>query len=210
MKRTMTVNLKNIKFISSDIFEQIIKNRRKLLLTVLSVFGLWCGTRIYITESEIISEYFSFYTEIIKNQQISKAYIILLIINILPFLITFKNGLFALGSAVIMFCPCLSGILTGVINAWSYNNFRINGVFFSLLAIIPFAVIINIIIITSSDKSIIVSKTITELLFSDKSGNRGEVKEFFIRQLIIFAFIVAITALQIIVVKLLLNKLLLI
>ena len=59
MKRTMTVNLKNIKFISSNIFEQIIKNRRKLLLTVLSVLGLWCGTRIYITESEIISEYFS-------------------------------------------------------------------------------------------------------------------------------------------------------
>ena len=59
MKKAMTVNLKDIKTVTSDFLEKIIKNRRKLILTVLSVFGLWCGTKIYITEPEMVSNYLS-------------------------------------------------------------------------------------------------------------------------------------------------------
>ena len=208
MKKAMTVNLKDIKTVTSDFLEKIIKNRRKLILTVLSVFGLWCGTKIYITEPEMVSNYLSNYTETIAQQHLTKAYIILLIINILPIVISMKNGFYALGSPIIMLCPCLSGILTGVINAWTFNNFRLNGVFFSLLSIIPFAVITMIININSSNESLDLSKVIAESLLLNKTNSRGEVKGFLIKQTVTIAIISILTLLQTIIIRVLADKLL--
>ncbi len=210
MKKTMTVNLKDIKIFVSDFIEIIIKNRRKLILTVLSVFGLWCGTRIYVTEPEIITNYFSYYIEILTQQKFTISYLILFSINVIPVIITIKYGFFAFGSPISILCPCLSGIFTGIINAWAFNNYRLNGVFLSLLSIIPFAVITMIININSSNESIDLSKIISEVILINKTGSRGEVKSFFIKQIIAVVTVSIMTLIQLFIIKLLLNKLILI
>ncbi len=208
MKKALTVNLKDTKIIVLNSFEKIIKNRRKLILTVLSVFGIWCGTKIYTTEPATICKYLSAYAEIMTQQHITEAYIILLVINILPIIITITNGFFAFGTPIITISPYLSGVFIGIINAWSFNVYRLNGVFFSLLSVIPFAVIIIIMLINSSNESMNVSKKIAKSIFLKETGDRGEVKEFFIKQSITIALIIIITLLQVAILKVLYNKLL--
>ena len=159
---------------------------------------------------QIITNYFSYYIEILTQQKFTISYLILLSINVIPVIITIKYGFFAFGSPISILSPCLSGITTGIINAWAFNNYRLNGVFLSLLSIIPFAVITMIININSSNESIELSKLISEIILINKSGSRGEVKAFFIKQIIAIATVSIMTLIQLFIIKLLLNKLILI
>ena len=208
MKKTMTVNLKDVKNYATDWLDEIIKNRRKLILTVLSVFGLWCGAKVYIEYSYNVSEFLSTLMRLVSEGRILKAFVMLLIINLVPILLSFLNGFFAFGMPLSMLSPCLSGIIIGVINAWLFSAYRLNGVFFSLLSLVPFAVGITIMLLVSCNESILLSGQITKLIFLKETGESGEVKDFFIRHLIIISVSVAITLVQTVVMVNLYGKLL--
>jgi len=208
MKKAMILNSKYIKNYASEWLEEIIKNRRKLILTVLTVFGLWCGTKVYISHSVNVSDLLSISLRLMAERKLIKVCIILLLINLIPIFISFLNGFFAFGMPVSMLSPCLSGVLTGVINAWLFSTYKLNGVFFSLVAVVPFAVAITIMLLVSCNESIMLSGQLTKLIFLKETGERGEVKDFFVRHLIIISVTVAITLLQTVVTVNLYGKLL--
>lgn len=196
MKKSLTLNLKDVKSYTTEWFEQLTKNRRKLILTVLSVFGIWCGTKLYISCTDNISEILSNVLQIFSNRLILKTFIVLIIINLMPVIISFLNGFFVFGMPFLMLSPCLSGVLIGIVNAWIFSVYKLNGVFFSLLSVIPFAVAVMIMLLVSNNESIALSVQLSKAVFLNETGDRGEVKDYFIRHTIIIAVIVAVTLLQ--------------
>ncbi len=208
MKKSLTLNLKELKTYTSEWLEEIIKNRRKLMLTVLSVFGLWYGTRLYINYSANIIEVLNRLIQPFINHLTLKSFVVLLILNLMPVLLSFLSGFFVFGMPLSMVSPCISGALTGAVNAWIFSTYRLNGVFFSLLSIIPFAIVTTIMLLVSCNESIILSGQLSKSVFLKETGERGEVKDFFIRHIIIMAVTVAVTFLQVITITNLCGKLL--
>jgi hypothetical protein len=208
MKKSVTLNLKEVRNYTSGWFAEIIINRLKLILTVLAVFGLWCGTRLYISYNANISELMNRFSAVFSSRSIIKSFIVLLVINLMPILLSFLNGFFVFGMPFSMICPCLSGVLTGAVNAWIFSDYRLNGVFFSLLSVIPFAVAITIMLLISCNESIILSGQLSKSVFLKETGDRGEVRDFFIRHIIIIAVTAVISFLQVILIINLCGKLL--
>lgn len=208
MKKTLTLNLKDIKTVMQNFIETTLINRQKLILTVLSVFGIWCGTRLFIAGQETIRELIS---SCINEKSITdraELIIIQMFINVLPILIAFTNGFFVLGTPIIMLNQCMAGVIIGIINAWTFSVYRLNGVLFSLISIIPFSLLITIMLIISSNESIKISKRIAKSIFNIDQNERGEVKEFLVKEAIITTISVALTILQTFIIKILFNRLL--
>lgn len=208
MKKTMTLNLKDVKTFASDWLEEIIKNRRKLILTVLYVIGLWCGTRIYIADSGNVSYSLSALLQLFEGRKLLKTFALLLIVNLTPIIISFLNGFFAFGMPISMLSPCISGMAAGVLNAWLFSCYRLHGVIFSLISVVAFGVVITIMLLVSCNESIMLSGQLAKSIFLKDAGERGEVKDFFIRHLIIILATIAVTALQVVVTVNLYSKLL--
>ncbi len=209
MKKAITLNVKDLKININNNYKIIIMNRLKLILAVLSVFGLWCGTRIFISEQKAIDTILLQYADIIKEQSLGKLFVLILIINLLPIIISFLNGFFAFGTPLTIISPFLSCIFIGIFNTWTFSSYRLNGVFFSLLSVVPFSVIIMILLIISSNESSVFSKRIARSVFMYEIGDRGEVKTYFSRQAVIICVTVVLSFLQTIILKALWNKLLL-
>ena len=176
--------------------ENIIINRKKLLFCFIFVFGLWFGTAQYIKNSEFFNiiavKSFNYLTE----SNYLKSFILLSFINLLIINIAFFSGFNALGLPIILISPFCYGTFTGVVNSWLFVSNKINGVFYSLINIIPFALITSIFIfITCSSSFYFSSKSAKALIFGEATG-RGEVKQFLIKHIMISVVILIISFLQ--------------
>ena len=208
MKKTITLNLKDIKTVMQNSIQTTLINRQKLILTVLSVFGIWFGTKLFIAGQGTICGLISNFIDKKSNPDITEIFIIQMIINALPILISFTNGFVAFGTPIIMLNQCSAGIIIGIINAWTFSAYRLNGVFFSLMSIIPFGLLIMIMLIISSNESVKISKRIAKSILNTDQSERGEVKEFFVKEAIIITITIVITLLQTFIIKTLFNRLL--
>ena len=194
MTKTVVFNAKYFKNFVLDFLHQAINNRIKILLSVLLIFGIWCGTSIYISNSTVVSELLSNFFGNMAEKGLIKTFLLLMLINCSLILTVFFSGFSAMGLPLILICPCTVGLITGVVNAWLFNTFKLNGVFFSLTVIIPFSLIEAVMLVFLCNESLAQSSKIVKAVFFSQTSERGEVKGFVIRHTVIAA-LAAISAL---------------
>ncbi len=204
----MRVSTGTVKEIFAKAINEVIVNKNKLLFMLLFVMGLFLGKTLYINNcdhfSNIISEYFDF----ISASKLSTGLLILFALNASLPVIAFFNGFNALGLPVITVIPSIFGVISGAVISCLYAEFNLNGVFFSVISILPFSVVAVLFIIASCNSSIRLScKTAKSVLFGE-STNRGEVRSFLISHLIMLGIILICSLLQFLLISKLTEKLL--
>ncbi len=196
MTKTLTLNVGNLRSFFNRTIKEIMNNKRKLILMCLLVFGLWCGTRIYVSYSEILSAAVENALIRINDFGLAKTIIIMLSVNSIMIISIVFIGFFALGMPLAAALPCAFGITTGIVNSFLFNYYKLNGVFFSLITIIPFCVVISLFLIIMCDESIMLSGRVAGAIFLSEQTGRGEVKTYFIKGLIVLLLTAIIIAIQ--------------
>ncbi len=177
MQKNITLNFKEMRSKLSVLIKIFKENIEKLLLIGLIIIGIRIGSMIFSGNNDI-SEYAVKALNYILHADLKHIFMIFAAINIITVLLVFTSGFSACGLPATIISPCIYGILCGIASCCAYNIYKINGVFFSLILIVPFAVLISVLIILISNESIKLSKQIIKSIgFGDVSG-RGDVKVF--------------------------------
>lgn len=192
----MMLNLNSVKTIINNNIKNIIINRTKLFFCVIFIFGLWLGVDQYLKNISYFDKIIINCINYITENSYLKSVILISMINLLIINTAFFSGFNCLGLPIIIISPLLYGILIGIINSWLFISNKINGVFYSSINIIPFALIISILIfITCSNSFDLSKKSVKGLIYGEQTG-RGEIKNIFINHLIVSAVIIITSSLQ--------------
>ncbi len=180
MHKNITLNFKEIRSRSFDIVKSFRENTDKVLLILLLIVGIRLGAMMYSENCELADYAVKSFNYVLKSA-FKEAFLIFAGINGITLIIIIISGFSACGLPASLGLPCVYGIVCSVVISCAYNVYKINGVFFALILIVPFAVLISILMIGISNDSIDLSKKIISAIgFGDVSG-RGEVKAFLIK-----------------------------
>ncbi len=204
----MRVNTGTLKEAFTKSANEVIANKNKLLFMLLFILGLFFGKTLYLNNTlsfgNLISEFFGFITA----SKLSSGLAVLFALNALLPVITFFNGFNALGLPVITIIPSIFGVVSGAVISYLYAQYNLNGVFFSVISIIPFSVVAVLFVIASCNSSLKLSCKTAKSVLLGESTNRGEVRSFLISHLIMLVVILVSSFLQFLLISKLAEKLL--
>ena len=195
MKNTLVLNVKDLKIKFESIARQITDNRRKLLIAIMAIVGIWIGVLFY-NKNTTADSFADKAINYIVSCSFIKAFIILGAINLAVVLIVFLSGFSAFGLTNAILIPCVYGLIYGLICSHIYKTFSLNGVFFTVVTIVPFAVISTILLIISCNDTIDISGSIIKSIFFAQTGDRGDVKNYTLRHIVIILILSACSLLQ--------------
>lgn len=186
MPKNLMLNFKDLKQKSVDYKSIFHENHTRILIIALYLIGIWAGTMLYKNNYDISSLTLKGINYIF-NSDLLKIFALLMLIKTGSALLVFLCGFSACGMPLIIGLPCIYGIICGLINSCIYQTYKLNGVFFSLIIIVPFAVITSLAITALADNSLNLSKQIVKILALGEAGKRGDVKKYIIYGVIITA-----------------------
>ena len=195
MSQNIMLNIRELKQ-KGDIYKNTIySNRIKLLIIGIFLIGLWLGTILSIKNS-YVSEFVKNSLNYLINSDYIKSLKVLALVKSGAILAVFISGFSACGLVTSIGLPCVYGIVFGAVNSYIYSNYKLNGVFFTLIIIIPFAVVTALLITALSDNAVNLTKKVMKSLAFGEAGKRGEAKLYFYTGLIVTAVECVLTLLQ--------------
>lgn len=194
--KAMTLNLKGIGGSLGEFRDDLVINWRLMLLFLLFLSGLFMGVSVYNNCNDIFASQMKTMLEKLPEISFGNTFGFLIITAIIPLIIAFLSSFSALGIPFVMIAPAVYGSLISFIGAYLYNVHRIDGAVFAIITVFPAAIIISLMQLIGCNESLILSGIIAQNTFSAKRESRGELKEFFIRYLVIAVVIIVITAVQ--------------
>lgn len=195
MVRSMTLNLKALKFNAADYALELRKNWRMIVCCALFCVGVFSGTLAFKSlDSSVIEAINSFIIDLTVSS-FGKCMRYIVIEALIFVLLAFISAFSGFGLPIIILCPILKGFIYGVINTVLYEAYRINGVIFAAIIVIPAVVLNTVLLIIGCNESTILSGEIAKSIFGAKQG-RGEIKDLLLRYLIIAAVTVITACVQ--------------
>lgn len=194
--KAMTVNLKEFSLPLDRIKEEAAIHRRLILLYVVFTGGCFAGSLLYSNSVNNTSEYIKNLLETVLEGDFSQNLRIITSAYIIPNLITAFCGLSALGLPVILICPSLCGMFVSVLVSYLYFTYGVDGAVFSIIMILPCAVVFFLMMFIGGNEGLILSECIGVNVFSANKQSRGDLKGFLLRFLIIIVVCLAVATLQ--------------
>lgn len=182
--KTMTVNLKGFKFSAYQFKEDIINNWRLILLFLMFLSGVLLGAVTFKNFDESITGILQNKLPEMLEYSFSKLFFMILAASLIPLLICFINSFSALGLPMILIIPLLCGFGISLISSYFYSAYKVDGAIFSILLILPAAIINTLMLLICSNESLILSGIISRNVFSVSKEGRGKLKSFFARYLV--------------------------
>ncbi len=195
MPQNIMLNIRELKQ-KGDIYKNTIySNRIKLLIIAIFLTGLWLGTILCIKNS-YISAFIKNSMDYLINSDYIKSLRILTLLKSGAIIAIFISGFSACGLVTSIGLPCVYGIICGAVNSYIYSNYKLNGVFFTLIIIVPFAVVTTLLITTLSDNAVNLTKKVMKSLAFGEASKRGETKLYAYTGLIVVAIECVLALLQ--------------
>lgn len=186
MPNNFMLNLRDLKQKGVDLNKLIQTNHIRILVLVIYLIGLWLGTMLF-TKNSSVSNIVKNGIDYLINSEYLKTFTILISANIGTIAAIFFSGFSACGLITSVGLPCIYGIICALINCCIYSSYKVNGIFFALIVIIPFAVITSLLITALSDNSINLTKKLVKAVAFGEPSKRGEAKTYIFFGLIIIA-----------------------
>ncbi len=194
--KTMTLNLKELNFSADRIKEEAAKNWRLILLYLLFLSGCVSGALHYSNSAEKLTAAAQTVIEkLIENDFLQNLKIISLVCFI-PIVICVLSSFSALGLPFILVCPALSGGIVSFLISHLYCVYRVDGVVFSLILLIPSIVIISVMLLVGCNEAVILSGIVASNTFSRQYKGRGELRDYIIRFVVIAVVYAVVIILQ--------------
>lgn len=194
--KAMTLNLKDFSLPIDRIKEEAALHRRLILLYAVFTGGCFAGALLYSNTADTVSEYINNALEVMFDSGFSQNLRITSSACLIPQVITALCSFSALGLPFILLCPTVCGMILSAIISYLYCNFGVNGAVFSLILILPCAVVFFLMLLIGSNEGLILSEIIAGSVFSAHRQGRGELKGFLLRFVIIIAVSFAVAALE--------------
>ncbi len=194
--KAMMLNFKEFRLPLEEIREDINKNWRVLIMFALFFCGMLLGTSIYSKSPEAIGNYIDGLPEKIQQTSFSSIFTVLLLGAAAPLILAFFSGFSAIGLPVVLAIPGIFGTAISLINSYLYNAYKIDGVVFSLILILPAAVAQTVFQLLGCSRALAFSSLIAQNAFSQKKESRGEAKLYILSNVVILTVIIGICALQ--------------
>ena len=115
---------------------------------------------------------------------------------LVPQVITALCSFSALGLPFILLCPAVCSMALSAFISYLYCNFGVDGAVFSLILLLPCAVVFFVMLLIGGNEGLILSEIVAGSVFSSKKQGRGELKGFLLRFVIIIVVCFAVAALQ--------------
>lgn len=195
MQKNITLNIRDLKIKGDDFKNSLYTNQIRILIVLIYLAGLWLGTMLYIKNNSV-SNIAQSSLDYLINADYIKIFSILVAAKAGTIATIFISGFSACGLLPCIGLPCIFGIICGTLNSCIYSSYRLNGVFFSLIIIIPFAVVTSLLITALSDNAINLSKQLMKSLALGEGGKRGEAKTYIYSGVIIIIIECVIDLLQ--------------
>lgn len=194
--KAMTVNLKELSLPIDRIKEEAAIHRRLILLYVVFTVGCVAGALLFSNSVNNISEYIKYLIDKMLEADFSQNLRIISLSYIIPNIIIAFCGFSALGLPVIIVCPALCGMFVSVLISYLYISYGVDGAVFSIIMILPCAVVFFLMLFIGSNEGLILSEYIGISVFSNNKQSRGDLKGFLLRFLIIIVVCFSAAALQ--------------
>ena len=193
MPKNVMLNFKEIRSKSTGLTNLIRKNAEKVLLVLLIVIGMRLGAIMFSSNLQV-SDYTVKIFDFLLGSPIKDVFLILSAVEVAVLLVIFIGGFSACGLPTTLGLPCIYGGICSIMSCCAYSVYKINGVFFAIILIVPFAVVTSLLIIIISNESLIFTKMIIRSLGYGEPSNRGELKLFCLKGISVIA-VALITAL---------------
>lgn len=194
--KAMTVNLKNFHFPFSQIKEEAAKNWRLILLYAVFLCGCLSGAMLYSNTGETVSSTAQTILEKLLEGSFPQNLRIIMIAGLIPLLLNLLCSFSALGMPIIFLCPAVCGMFVSAFISHLYCVYRVDGVVFSLILLLPAAVIFLVMMLIECNEGLILSGIIATNIFSAHKEGRGELRDYFIRFAVAAVVCCAIIAVQ--------------
>ena len=194
--KAMTVNLKDFGLPIERIKEEAALHRRLILLYAVFAGGCFAGAVLYSNTAGILSDYIKTTLDKMFEASFSQNMGIISAVCIIPQIIMLFCSFSALGLPFILLCPAVCSTVLSAIISYLYCNFGVDGAVFSLILILPCAVVFFLMLLIGGNEGLILSEIVAGSIFSSRRQGRGELKGFVLRFVIIIAVCLAVAALQ--------------
>lgn len=194
--KAMTVNLKDFSLPIDRIKEEAALHRRLILLYAVFAGGCFAGAVLYSNTANILSGYIKTTLERMFEASFSQNLGIISAVCLIPQIITALCSFSALGLPFILLCPAVCGMILSTIISYLYCSFGVDGAVFSLILILPCAVVFFVMLLIGGNEGLILSEIVAGSIFMSRKQGRGELKGFLLRFIIIIAVCFAGAALQ--------------
>ncbi len=195
MTKNVMLNFRDLKQKGDDLKYSLQTNHVRIMIIVIYLTGLWLGTMLY-TKNSSISSVVKNGIDYLINSDYLKTFTVLIAAKAGTIAAIFISGFSACGLITSVGLPCIYGIICAFINCCIYSNYKVNGIFFALIVIIPFAVIMSLLITVLSDNAINLTKNLVKAVAFGEASKRGEAKNYIYSGLIIIALESAFVLLQ--------------
>lgn len=186
MPKNFMLNFRDLKQKGDEFRKSLQSNHLRIMIIAVYLTGLWLGTIIYTKNSSISSIVKNGIDYIIHSDYL-KTFTVLIAAKAGAIVAIFFSGFSACGLITSIGLPCIYGIICALINCCIYSNYKVNGIFFALIVIIPFALITSLLITALSDNSINLTKKLVKAVGFGEPSKRGEAKTYIYSGLIIIA-----------------------
>ena len=171
-------------------------HRRLILLYAVFAGGCFAGTVLYSNSENVLSEYIKTALERILEAGFSQNMGITSAMCLIPQIITVLCSFSALGLPFILLCPAVCSMALSALISYLYCNFGVDGAVFSLILVLPCAVVFFVMLLIGANEALILSEVVAGSVFISRRQGRVELKGFLLRFVIIIAVCLAVAALQ--------------
>ena len=194
--KAMTVNLKEFSLPIDRIKEEAALHRRLILLYAVFFAGCFAGAALYSNSADILAGYIKNFLEKILNADYSQNLRLITAIYLIPQIVTALCSFSALGLPFVLLCPGICGMLLSGFISYLYCTFSVDGAVFSLIMLLPCAVVFFVMLLIGCNEGLILSEIVAGSIFSTQKQGRGELKGFFIRFAVILLVCFFVALLQ--------------
>lgn len=176
-------------------YEELRRERFKILLAFSAIAGLLCGSFIYRTAPDtVVNSLIEDKVFLLKSGGFLQVFLFLLQLDAVFLLFSFLSGTSFIGTALSVSVPFLKCILIGYTGALFYNEYELKGVLFCLLLLYPYFTVTTASLIFSSNESIYMSKYLFGLLKQKNTADDISVRLYLLRNLLLVIINIACTA----------------
>lgn len=179
--KTIQLNFKRFYNPIIEIKKQAAEKWRLALAFFLVLAGCVSGAVFYVNTSENSGAFIKTFLEKLIESDFSTVFVYLSAFYFIPLIIVLISGFSALGLPIVIFCPTFWAAFLSLIMSCLYCEYQIDGVVFSLIILIPVAVIYLLSVLIGVNESLIMSGVIAQNVFSINKQGRGEIKSYLIR-----------------------------
>ena len=171
----------------SDFLIKIKSEWYKIILLIISVAALLCGSLMYrYMPNEEISALIREKIVFIQNGGFLSILMLLIKIDFMFLAISFFLGTSFLSASLFGIAPMLKCILIGYMSGLIYNEYELKGVLFCLILIYPYLVVTTSSLIFASNETVYMSKYIYRLISNKNTADDISVRLYLLRYLILF------------------------